>query len=42
MSMYGDSNRGKNNLYDEILEFLREYSIVDLLEVVMHAIRDYE
>lgn len=40
MSMYGD-NIGKNNLYEEISKFLREYSLVELLEVVLDAIRDY-
>lgn len=39
MSMYGDGNYAKNDLFDEIKAFLQEYSVGDLLEVVTDAVK---
>ncbi len=41
MSMYGDSdyNRNKNDLYDEIKEFLEEHPISELMQIVSDVIR---
>lgn len=41
MSMYGDSeyNTNKNNLYDEIKEFLEEHPISELLQIVSDVIK---
>ena len=43
MSYYGDSggNVDKNNLRDEILYFLDEHSIEELLEIITDAVRDH-
>ena len=40
MSMYGDDMRGmrKNNLYEEIRDFLETHSISELLEIVKDAV----
>lgn len=42
MSMYGDTNWVKNDLYDEIKSFLETHSISELLEVVTDAVEGYE
>lgn len=42
MSMYGDTNWVKNNLYGEIESFLEAYPISELLQVVTDAIESYE
>ena len=36
MSMYGESdyNREKNDIYDEIEEFLQNHSISELLQII--------
>ncbi len=41
MSMYGDSeyNTAKNNLYDEIKEFLEEHPISELMKIVSDVIQ---
>lgn len=41
MSMYGDSeyNTSKNNLYDEIKEFLEEHPVSELMEIVSDVIK---
>ena len=41
MSMYGDSeyNTNKNNLYDEIKEFLEEHPLSELMQIVSDVIR---
>ena len=41
MSMYGDSeyNSNKNDLYDEIKEFLEEHPISELMQIVSDVIR---
>ena len=40
MSMYGESdyNREKNNIYDEIEEFLRDHPISELLQIIADVI----
>lgn len=40
MSMYGESdyNREKNNIYDEIEEFLRDHPISELLRIIADVI----
>lgn len=42
MSMYGDTNWVKNDLYDEIKSFLEVHPISELLQVVTDAIESYE
>ena len=44
MSMFGDDERGrsKNDLYDEMVEFMNNYSPSELLYVVTSALKDYE
>lgn len=42
MSMYGDTNWVKNNLYGDIKSFIETHSISELLEVVTDVIEDYE
>lgn len=42
MSMYGDSNWAKNDLYDVIKTFLESYPISELLQVVTDAVESYE
>lgn len=39
--MYGDSeyNTSKNNLYDEIKEFLEEHPVSELMEIVSDVIK---
>ena len=41
MSMYGDSeyNNNKNNLYDEIKEFLEEHPVSELMQIVSDVIK---
>ena len=41
MSMYGDDENGrnKNNLHDEMVQFLEEHPVSELLELVATAIR---
>lgn len=41
MSMYGDSeyNTNKNNLYDEIKEFLEEHPVSELMQIVSDVIK---
>lgn len=40
MSMYGESdyNREKNDIYDEIEEFLQNHSISELLQIIADVI----
>lgn len=40
MSMYGESdyNREKNNIYDEIEEFLQDHPISELLQIIADVI----
>ena len=42
MSMYGETNWVKNDLYDEIKSFLEAHPISELLEVVTDAVESYE
>lgn len=42
MSYYGDENWKKNDLLDLMIEFLREHSTSELLEVVTDAIENIE
>lgn len=42
MSMYGDSEWDKNNLYDELRNFLKEHKVSELLEIVKDAIEYME
>ena len=42
MSIYGDTNWVKNDLYDEIKSFLEVHPISELLQVVTDAIESYE
>lgn len=38
MSMYGESEWDKNNLYDELRNFLKEHKVSELLEIVKDAV----
>lgn len=42
MSMYGDDEHGcsKNTLYDEMTDFVEQYSAAELLEIVANVLRD--
>lgn len=42
MSMYGDNQWIKNDLYDVIKSFLEAYPISELLQVVTDAVESYE
>ena len=42
MSMYGESEWDKNNLYDELRNFLKEHKVSELLEIVKDAIEYME
>ncbi len=42
MSMYGDTDWVKNDLYDVIKSFLEAYPISELLKVVADAVESYE
>lgn len=42
MSIYGDTNWVKNDLYDNIKSFLEAYPISELLQVVTDAVESYE
>lgn len=42
MSMYGDNQWVKNDLYDVIKTFLEAYPISELLKVVADAVESYE
>ena len=43
MSMYGDDDKGrqKNDLYDDIRDFLQDNPISELIKVVADVIKDY-
>ena len=38
MSMYGDFACDKNDLYDELRNFLKEHKVSELLEIVKDAV----
>lgn len=38
MSMCGESEWDKNNLYDELRNFLKEHKVSELLEIVKDAV----
>lgn len=42
MSMYGDSEWDKNNLYDELREFLKDHKVSELLKIVTDAVEYME
>ena len=44
MSMYGDSpyNQDKNNIYDEIEDFIETHPISELIQIVADVIRRHE
>lgn len=42
MSMYGDDRKGrdKENLYDELKDFIEQYGLAELLRIVADAVED--
>ena len=42
MSMYGENQWDKNDLYDALLSFLDGHPVSELLQVVTDAVESYE